>query len=73
MTQQEVEQAVLADLQRIGAKSPKLITLGSGDYFPGVITGMSVVNGQPIIDAIDINTHQAKQVFLSHITGIEDV
>ncbi len=73
MTQDQVAQAVLADLRMTGFKRPKLLVLKDNRYFSVVLTGLNVINSSTQIAAIDVNTHEQIHVPMNCVVEFKEI
>jgi len=73
MTQDQVAQAVLADLRMTGFKRPKLLVLKDNRSFSVVLTGLNLINNSTQIAAIDVNTREQIQVPMSCVVEFKEI
>jgi len=73
MTQDQVAQAVLADLRMTRFKRPRLLVLKDNRSFSVVLTGLNLINNSTQVAAIDFNTHEQIQVPMNCVVEFREI
>jgi len=73
MTQDQLAQAVLADLRITGIKRPKLLALKDNRSFSVVLTGLNIINNSTQIAAIDVNICEYIHVPMNCVVEFKEI